>query len=128
MVIAEEIHNELRNLEFLMSDLGLPRKLSLSLGAALGERLGRLKLNGRVTEASPLTPVVESEFMRSAVLGKIGLWRTLRDLSPYLGLEPANFENLEAQAEAQLAVFNDLHAISTVNGFLRDETVSLHKD
>jgi hypothetical protein len=43
----------------------------------LGEKLGRLKLNGRLLEYSPLSRVIELEGLMAGVTGKLALWRTL---------------------------------------------------
>ncbi|MDJ0318945.1 hypothetical protein [Pseudarthrobacter sp. PS3-L1] len=119
-IIANQVDEETRSLEGLIRYLGISRSRHLVAAAAIGERLGRFKLNGRVIRASPLTPLVEAEFMRSAIVAKIGLWRTLMDLSPHLNLDPANFQNLQDQAATQLLTFDDMHAISRRTGFLQD--------
>jgi hypothetical protein len=50
----------------------------LKVGAAwLGEKLGRLKPNGRLLEYSPLSRVVELEGLIAGVNAKLALWRTL---------------------------------------------------
>src|SRR4051794_21751440 len=43
----------------------------------LGEKLGRLKLNGRLLEYSPLSRVIELEGLIAGVNAKLALWRTL---------------------------------------------------
>lgn len=45
--------------------------------AVLGERLGRLKLNGRLRGYSPLSRLVELELLQVGVAGKRRLWRAL---------------------------------------------------
>ncbi|MDM7853830.1 hypothetical protein [Cellulomonas alba] len=69
----------------------------------LGERVGRLKLNGRVAQTSPLTPVVELEALRSGIAGKRSLWATLEVWSGPLGLDAVELAALGARADAQLA-------------------------
>jgi hypothetical protein len=50
----------------------------IKVGAAwLGEKLGRLKLNGRLLEYSPLSRVIELEGLIAGVNAKLALWRTL---------------------------------------------------
>lgn len=72
----------------------------------VAEKVGRLKLNGRLLSRSPLTPVVELEAIAIGVHGKLLLWRALRDAvgAPALGL-PAGIglDELIVRAEAQLA-------------------------
>src|SRR4051812_21666347 len=43
----------------------------------LGEKIGRLKLNGRLLEYSPLSRVIEVEGLIAGVHAKLALWRTL---------------------------------------------------
>lgn len=53
-----------------------PPRLKLA-GAVVAERLGRLKLNGRVAERSPLSDLLELEGLRAVMGGAAGLWRAL---------------------------------------------------
>ena len=51
------------------------------LGAArIGVELGRLKMNGRLTDYSPLSRVIEFEALTLGVLGKQKLWTTIAAL------------------------------------------------
>ncbi|CAM3154960.1 hypothetical protein PSET11_00150 [Arthrobacter ulcerisalmonis] len=115
--LAGQINDEHQTLAALIEALGFRRRLGHQVLAGLGEKLGRLKLNGRILSTSPLTPVIEIELMRSAVVGKIGLWRTLRDLSPQLELEQSKFQDLEDLARQQLGTLDDLHAQQRTIGF-----------
>lgn len=103
----------------MIGALGFRRRVGHQILAGLGEKLGRLKLNGRILGTSPLTPVLELELMRSAVVGKIGLWQTLRDLSPQLGLEQLKFQELEEIALEQLGSLDDFHAQQRTIGFTK---------
>ncbi|MFC8597423.1 NAD-dependent epimerase/dehydratase family protein [Isoptericola sp. NPDC057191] len=107
--VAEQIRGERELYRRLMRDLGLPRRPYRQLVAAVGERFGRLKLNGRVVSRSPMSVVLETELMRSAVVGKIGGWRTLEEHAAELGLDPAQFHELGVLAEDQLATLDRLH-------------------
>src|SRR5699024_7725652 len=77
--VADEIRSDRELLRTIIEDLGLARKPYRQAVAWVGERVGRLKLNGRVLERSPMTMLLEAEIMRSAVNGKIGGWETLRE-------------------------------------------------
>ncbi|XXF75743.1 hypothetical protein P2318_22100 [Myxococcaceae bacterium GXIMD 01537] len=74
------------------------------LGAVwLAERLGMLKLNGRLVSYSPLSRVVELEGVIKAVAGKRSVWRALGRLArAEKVLETFDFSALAARAEAQL--------------------------
>lgn len=51
------------------------------LGAArIGVELGRFKMNGRITDYSPLSRVIEFEALNLGVLGKQKLWTTIASL------------------------------------------------
>ena len=76
--------------------------------AAVGEKLGALKPNGRAVERSPLTTVVELEAMQMAVRGKRSLWETLRGIVP--STCPIDVGSLIARADDQLEVLAGLHA------------------
>lgn len=69
-------------------------------GAWLAEKLGRLKLNGRLHGYSPLSRVVELEGLCAGVAGKRMLWRALG--STYGSrLQGFDFDALAVRAEAQ---------------------------
>ena len=88
------------------------REDALKQGAGwLAEKLGRLKLNGRLLEYSPLSRVVEVEGLTLGVRGKLGLWRTLAAAAPDdPRLADFDFTQLVARAEEQLALLDGLHA------------------
>jgi hypothetical protein len=78
------------------------------LAAILGERLGRLKLNGQLRGYSPLSRLDELELLQIGVAGKRRLWRALEhthadDLSSFeLGA-------LAERATGQLRQLEALH-------------------
>ena len=117
---AEEIRLERAFLQQLIDDLGLPRRGYRQAAAWAGEHLGRLKGNGRVLARSPLTLVLEAELMRSAVIGKLGLWQTLGELAEELVLDPETFAELGARAQQQAAVFGEAHEYARERAFRED--------
>jgi hypothetical protein len=67
-----------------------------------GEKIGRLKLNGRLIGYSPLSRVVELEGLALGVSGKLALWRSLRVLAEHEPrLAKFEFEGLIARGERQ---------------------------
>jgi hypothetical protein len=86
----------------LMRELGVARD-PLKEGAAwVAERVGRLKLNGRLLRYSPLSRLVELEGLCIGVEGKLSMWRALRRLAATEPrLQAFDFEALIARAEAQ---------------------------
>jgi hypothetical protein len=100
--VAREIAEDVQTFEGIMQRLGVPKSRAKVAGAVVGERLGRLKLNGSLTSYSPLSRFVELEFLVLGITGKIQLWETLRDLAG-LGerLPDVDFDALIARAEVQ---------------------------
>ena len=93
----------------VMHALGVTRD-SMKEGAVwVAERVGRLKLNGRLLRYSPLSRLVELEGLCVGVEGKLSLWRTLSRLArTEPRLQAFDFESLIARAEAQRAALERL--------------------
>jgi hypothetical protein len=101
--LAGEIDEDRDQLVRAIDRLGF-RRDRLKVGLAwLGEKGGRLKLNGRLAGYSPLSRLVEFEALSAGIQAKLSLWRALAALDGRLS---AAFESpLEAlieRAEAQL--------------------------
>jgi hypothetical protein len=78
-----------------------PIKIGLAVG---GERLGRLKFNGRVRTYSPLSRFEELDILAMGIEGKKVLWATLRDLAGLaVRLPDIDFDHLIERAERQRA-------------------------
>jgi hypothetical protein len=76
----------------------------------VAEKIGRLKLNGRLTEYSPLSRVLELEFLGAGVRGKLCLWRVLAAAAPdEPRIADIDFVHLIERAEAQLAGIDAHH-------------------
>ncbi|PTL78014.1 hypothetical protein [Vitiosangium sp. GDMCC 1.1324] len=81
-VLLGELREDRELLLSVMVALGVPRD-PVKVGVAwLGEKLGRLKLNGQWVGYSPLSRVVELEGLCLGTEGRLGLWQTLRRLAP----------------------------------------------
>ena len=76
--VASEIHEDLASLETIMGTLGVDPDGTKDALARIGERLGRLKPNGRLRGRSPLSDVVELETLLVGITGKRALWLSLR--------------------------------------------------
>lgn len=81
-----------------------------SLAVAGAERLGRLKLNGRVVRTSPLSPLLELELLNSGLRGKRSLWLTLQEWSSELRLDEAELQSLLADVDDQIEQAEQLAA------------------
>jgi nucleoside-diphosphate-sugar epimerase len=108
--LAEQLRGEREYYLQLIHLLGVRRRRYRQAAAWVAERAGRLKLNGRLFQGSPMTPLLESELMRSAVVGKIGGWQTLREHADDVGLDAAQLDELVEQARAQREMLDRLHA------------------
>jgi hypothetical protein len=82
----------------------------LKLGAArIGAELGRFKLNGRITDYSPLSRVVEFEALTVGVLGKRKMWKTIAALPPeHPATSAVDAPQLIERAEAQATQLEEL--------------------
>jgi len=71
------------------------------------ERVGRLKLNGRLVGYSPLSRVLELEALMSGVQAKRGLWQALRQSEFTAG--DVDLSELERRAVEQLDALSGIH-------------------
>jgi hypothetical protein len=76
--LAAEVREDRDALLDVMAALDVPVRRYKEVLGWVGEKAGRLKLNGRVLSRSPLSRVVELEAMLLGIEGKAALWRTLR--------------------------------------------------
>src|SRR3954449_11011827 len=109
--LAAELEADRNQVEDIMGRLGVSRD-QIKVGAGwLGEKLGRLKLNGRLLEYSPLSRVIELEGLLAGVTAKLGLWQTVAAAAP---TEPRiadiDFVRLVERATEQLETIDELHA------------------
>ena len=75
--VCTEIEADRETLKAVMDQLAAGQSKLRPLAAVLGERLGRLKLNGQLWGYSPLSRLEELELLQIGVVGKRQLWRAL---------------------------------------------------
>jgi hypothetical protein len=98
--LSGEIAADRQALIEIMDSCGAePDQLKQAL-AWVGEKAGRLKLNGQVLGHSPLSPLVELEALEAGITGKLLLWRALADAAGDR-FEPGRLDELIARAERQ---------------------------
>ena len=117
--LATEIEEDRRSLIEIMRALDVRVDALKTLGGWGAEKLGRLKLNGRLLSYSPLSRVVELEVLTVGVHGKLGLWRALQRIEPERpALASADLPALIGRAERQLERLEDqrLRAVSEALG------------
>ena len=100
--VSTQIAEDVETFERIMERVGTPRSRLKPRLAIAAERVGRLKLNGRVLSYSPLSRFNELEFLAMGIEGKKILWANLRDLAE-LRLADVDFGHLVARAERQRA-------------------------
>jgi hypothetical protein len=115
--LADEITAAREALRAIIEALDLRQRPYRQAAAWLAERVGRLKLNGRLLTRSPLSPLLEVEIMRAAVNGQAGLWETLAELAPELGLPPERFAELAERSTGFSARFERLHQMARGEAF-----------
>jgi len=113
--LRDEVAEDLRDLQVLVDRCGLPRRSGLRVLAAVAERAGRLKPNGRLVRRSPLAPVIDLEGLLLGVLGKGALWRALRTLAEHDDrFDAAHLTALAERADRQAAELDDLRRDAVV--------------
>ncbi|MGC4985844.1 hypothetical protein ACLQ18_35365 [Streptomyces sp. DT193] len=109
--LEADILQDRRALVRLMTDLHVFARRYKAYGAWLGEKLGRVKPNGRMLRRSDLALLIELEAMRMGVTGKALLWRSLLAAFPDdPRLDSGRLEELLRRAERQLEAVDSLHA------------------
>lgn len=96
--VANEIAEDLRTLERIMSDLGVDARRSKDTIATVAGWVGRLKPNGRLVGRSPLSDLLELETLVVGINGKQALWHSLATVPAVAGEE---LERLLVRAEDQ---------------------------
>jgi hypothetical protein len=100
--LLDDLHEEHDFLRNSMVELGLPIRWYKSVGIWAGEKLSRLKLNGRLLSRSPLSSLVEFEFLAAAVRAKRSGFETLREVAAVDDrLDPEDIDRMVQQANEQ---------------------------
>lgn len=108
--LADEIDEDVGTLEQIMARFDVTPDLLKNAGAKVGERLGRLKMNGQLTGYSPLSRLLEFEGLRGGVQAKLSLWQSLREVAPeYEQLDEAQLDGLCERAARQLEELREHH-------------------
>jgi hypothetical protein len=107
--VATQIAEDRESLLQIMAAVGVPVSRTKALGGWIAEKVGRLKLNGRLIGRSPLSSVLELEIMLLGVQGKAAGWRTLRVVAKHDSrLDIARLDELLARAASQIDTLEDL--------------------
>jgi hypothetical protein len=109
--ICKEIEEDRATLEQVIERLGFSQSIVKPAGAWVAEKLGRLKLNGRLRGYSPLSRLLELEGLLVGITGKMALWESLTDFDGIKDLG-VDFERLAARAAEQRSTVEDLHRLA----------------
>lgn len=115
--LSDEISEEYDRVAALIHELGLHRLYYRQAMTAVGERAGRVKFNRRLFQRSPMTPVLELEFMRGAVSAKLGLWDLFEKIGPECGLDASEFSERASLGRDQLARLEAMHKTIAADAF-----------
>ena len=100
--LHEEIRADQKTLLDVMGALGVEPSRVKNGAAWAAEKVGRLKLNGRLVRYSPLSRVHELEALEAGIVGKRSLWTNLEALEDPR-LAGVDLARLVERAEAQRA-------------------------
>ncbi|MFB7462674.1 hypothetical protein ACFCZ1_04035 [Streptomyces sp. NPDC056224] len=119
--LAGQIEEDQDSLRRIMGDLDVPVRRLREVIGRIGEKAGRLKLNGRLLTRSPLSDVVEFEAMLLGVEGKAACWRALRAVAETdARLDAPDLDRLLARADAQTRTLDDLRRRRAAEVFTAD--------
>ncbi|HLV20806.1 MAG TPA: hypothetical protein VKZ49_07985 [Polyangiaceae bacterium] len=117
--LASDIQHDRKQLRAAMVALGAKPRAPLHEGLGwLAEKLGRLKLNGRIVSRSPLSRLMEIEGLHAGVMAKRGVWQTLQELrqnEPRLA--ECDVEGMLARADDQARRLRELHHYAARTAF-----------
>ena len=107
--LLRELREEKDALTAVTRALGLPVRHYKQLAAWAAEKASRVKLNGHLLSRSPLSSLVEFEFLASAVRGKRSGFETIRIAAGVDDrIDTVTFDRLIAQANRQYRWLTDV--------------------
>jgi len=108
--VARQVVEEREELRGVVQDLNLAgQNLPKQALVWVGERVSRLRAVGARLRRSPMATLLEVELLRAALVGKLGVWETLADLAPSLGLDAGRAEELRRRTLEQVATLDRVH-------------------
>ncbi|MDQ2813244.1 MAG: hypothetical protein M3Z75_15555 [Actinomycetota bacterium] len=114
--LAVEVAQDRAALQDMMKALAVPARVYKTAAAWLGERAGRVKLNGHLLTRSPLSYLEELEMLRLGVEGKAAGWRTLRVLAETdTRLDVLRLDGLISRAERQSGLLEEFRVRAAAN-------------
>jgi hypothetical protein len=99
--VGAEIEADREALLRLMDELGIEGSRMKNAAAWLGERVARLKPNGRLSGQAALQGLHELETLALGIGGKLALWEALRAVPEVTSLASIDLDVLEERARSQ---------------------------
>ena len=125
--LLDELREEKTALTGTAGALGLPVRQYKQVAVWAAEKASRLKLNGRLLSRSPLSDLVEFEFLASAVRGKRSGFETLRIAAEIdARIDAALYDRLVDQANRQFRWLTDTRREVAAGVFGGDPGVLAH--
>jgi hypothetical protein len=116
--VAQQIARDRETLEAVMRQLDVPPSVVKVGLVRVAERLGRLKLNGRLFKRSPLSRIVELEVLVVGIRGKEAMWTALLTGRP--SLPGIDLDALVESARTQMREVDALRLGAVVDTFSSD--------
>ena len=107
--VCAEIEEDREALSTVMDRLGVRSNPVKETSAWVAEKMGRFKLNGELTDYSPLSRLLEIEGLIMGVTGKLELWRSLRAADAGGELGDVDLKRMVGRAESQRRRLEQLH-------------------
>jgi len=107
--LASEARADLDALRALMRQAGARRGPLLALSLRVGERIGRLKPNGRVVRRSPLSDLVEIEGLLTAAHVRVAAWMAVAAARTNAPGGAADLATLIERAGSQVERLRSIH-------------------
>jgi hypothetical protein len=107
--LADEVDEDRVSLLRIMNRLGVTANPIRMVLGWVGEKLARLKTNGRLLSRSPLSSLLELEAMVLGIEGKAAGWRSLRAIAEHDDrIGPAEIDRLVKRADGQRELLEGL--------------------
>ena len=114
-----EIEEDRQTLRRIVAGLGLRASRPKEALAWAGEKLARLKLNGRLRGYSPLSRLLELETLSVGIAGKVALWEALQRVPDVDRRLPSiDLEQLAERARRQRAEVEELRLGAAERAFV----------
>lgn len=110
--IRREVESDVRSLDELRAGLDVHGGRWKQVLAVAGEKLGRLKLNGRLIRRSPLSRLVELELLSAGITAKRRLWDALISTGGSEQLAGIDLRRLRDRADGQLEQVHRMHQLA----------------